>query len=109
MVPSPCLGFMTQHWGLRKTQPCTGSLAPNLEMFPVTVTTLCSLLSDPTVHVFTISVSGTQESEGGGVYYFNLAEMGISLDKRQKWLAHCCWYKIHVLKCTFLLPKSLTD
>lgn len=59
MVPSLYLGFMTQHWGLRQTQLCTESPAPNLEMFPVTVTTLCSLLSDPTVHHFTVRVSGT--------------------------------------------------
>lgn len=60
MVPSLCLGFMTQHWDLRQTQLCTESQAPNLEMFPVKVTTLCSLLSDPTVHHFTVRDSGTQ-------------------------------------------------
>jgi hypothetical protein len=47
------------------------------------------------------------ESENGTVYYFNLAELGVSLEKRQKRLAHCCWHKMHAFKFLIALLCSL--
>lgn len=110
-MPSLYLGVMTQHRGLRQTQLYTGSPAPDLKMIPVTVTTLCSLLSDSTVHRFTIRVSGTQRvNVEGEVCYFNLPGLGVSF-KKKRWggeqLAHCSWHKMHVFKFLIALLCSL--